>query len=251
MHGGATAEPERGGRRGRRAAAADLHVLSSGAGAHVSGGADAAPARRAHDRRDRARVSGSGSDDGAAAGASQRQDSRRADSVPRARTRPTSPLVCAAVLAVVYLVFNEGYTASSGERLVREDLCAEAIRLGRQLHELMPDEPEVMGLLALMLLIESRRTARVSADGDLVLLPDQDRSRWNRALITEGQAHRPAVPRAQSAGSVSDSSRHQRRPQRRGVSGRHRLAADPDALQPPHVHRTESDRGPQPCRRGR
>ncbi len=92
-----------------------------------------------------------------------------------------------AVLAVVYLVFNEGYTASSGERLMREDLGAEAIRLGRQLNELIPDEPEVMGLLALMLLIESRRAARVSADGDLVRLADQDRGRWNRALIREGQ----------------------------------------------------------------
>jgi RNA polymerase sigma-70 factor, ECF subfamily len=93
-----------------------------------------------------------------------------------------------AVLAVVYLIFNEGYTASSGDRLVREDLCREAIRLGRLLEELMPDEPEVMGLLALMLLVESRRTTRTAADGDLVLLADQDRSRWNRALISEGQA---------------------------------------------------------------
>src|SRR6185436_3451791 len=75
-----------------------------------------------------------------------------------------------AVLAVIYLVFNEGYTASSGERLVREDLCKEAIRLGRVLGELMPDEPEVMGLLALMLLIESRRGARVGPEGDLVRL---------------------------------------------------------------------------------
>ena len=92
------------------------------------------------------------------------------------------------VLAVVYLIFNEGYTASSGDQLVRDDLSAEAIRLGRQLHALMPDEPEVMGLLALMLLIQSRRAARVSGTGDLVLLSDQDRSRWNRALIGEGQA---------------------------------------------------------------
>ena len=93
-----------------------------------------------------------------------------------------------AVLAVLYLIFNEGYTASAGDRLVRDDLSAEAIRLGRQLHALMPDEPEVMGLLALMLLIDSRRAARVSADGDLVLLSNQDRTRWNRALIEEGQA---------------------------------------------------------------
>jgi RNA polymerase sigma-70 factor, ECF subfamily len=92
-----------------------------------------------------------------------------------------------AVLAVVYLIFNEGYTASSGDLLARADLCAEAIRLGRLLTQLMPDEPEVTGLLALMLLTESRRAARTSPDGALVLLADQDRSRWDRALIAEGQ----------------------------------------------------------------
>jgi RNA polymerase sigma-70 factor (ECF subfamily) len=93
-----------------------------------------------------------------------------------------------AVLAVVYLIFNEGYTASSGDRLVREDLCTEAIRLGRLLAELMPDEPEVMGLLALMLLVESRRAARTTPDGHLVPLADQDRGRWDRGLVAEGQA---------------------------------------------------------------
>jgi RNA polymerase sigma-70 factor, ECF subfamily len=93
-----------------------------------------------------------------------------------------------AVLAVVYLIFNEGYAASAGDRLIREELCAEAIRLGRLLVELMPDEPEALGLLALMLLIEARRAARTSADGEFVRLADQDRGRWDRALITEGQA---------------------------------------------------------------
>jgi RNA polymerase sigma-70 factor (ECF subfamily) len=91
-----------------------------------------------------------------------------------------------AVLAVVYLIFNEGYTASSGERLVREDLCAEAIRLARLLFALMPGEPEVKGLLALMLLIESRRQARTTLTGDLVRLSEQDRTLWNHALIAEG-----------------------------------------------------------------
>ena len=92
-----------------------------------------------------------------------------------------------AVLAVVYLIFTEGHTASEGDRLVRADLCAEAIRLGRLLIELMPDEPEALGLLALMLLTESRRAARTTPDGELVLLADQDRARWDRALVAEGQ----------------------------------------------------------------
>jgi RNA polymerase sigma-70 factor (ECF subfamily) len=90
-----------------------------------------------------------------------------------------------AVLRVIYLVFNEGYSASSGVSLTRHDLSGEAIRLGRLLMELLP-EPDVMGLLALMLLQESRRAARTSPDGDIVLLADQDRSLWDRAQIAEG-----------------------------------------------------------------
>jgi RNA polymerase sigma-70 factor (ECF subfamily) len=92
------------------------------------------------------------------------------------------------VLAVLYLVFNEGYSASAGDALVRRELCAEAIRLTRVLADLMPDEPEVLGLLALMLLHDSRRDARATPDGRLVLLADQDRTRWDDAEIAEGTA---------------------------------------------------------------
>jgi RNA polymerase sigma-70 factor, ECF subfamily len=92
------------------------------------------------------------------------------------------------VLAVVYLIFNEGYAASSGPSLIRDDLCAEAIRLARLLAELMPDEPEVLGLLALLLLIHARRPARTTVDGALVRLADQDRDRWDSTLVAEGRA---------------------------------------------------------------
>jgi len=90
------------------------------------------------------------------------------------------------VLAVIYLIFNEGYAASAGPALVRDDLCAEAIRLGRLLAELMPDEPEALGLLALMLLTQARRPARATKDGELVRLAEQDRAVWDAALIAEG-----------------------------------------------------------------
>ncbi|HUL25274.1 MAG TPA: RNA polymerase sigma factor [Streptosporangiaceae bacterium] len=91
------------------------------------------------------------------------------------------------VLAVIYLIFNEGYTASAGDDLIRPGLCAEAIRLARLLAGLMPDEPEVRGLLALLLLTEARRQARTGPGGSLVLLPDQDRGQWDRAMMAEGQ----------------------------------------------------------------
>jgi RNA polymerase sigma-70 factor (ECF subfamily) len=93
-----------------------------------------------------------------------------------------------AVMAVLYLIFNEGYAATAGDALVRRDLCAEAIRLGRLLCELMPDPPEARALLALMLLHDSRRDTRLSRDGEIVLLEEQDRSRWDREEISEGAA---------------------------------------------------------------
>ena len=111
------------------------------------------------------------------------------------------------VLRVLYLVFNEGYSATAGDGLVRRELAAEAIRLGRMLVQLMPDEPEATGLLALMLLHDARRDARTGPGGELILLEDQDRSRWNRAEIEEGRslldgairATRPAPYQLQAA----------------------------------------------------
>jgi RNA polymerase sigma-70 factor (ECF subfamily) len=104
--------------------------------------------------------------------------------IPRAAELPDR---LQAVLAAIYLIYTEGHTATSGQGLTRTDLSTEAIRLGRTLVELMHDEPEAVGLLALMLLTESRRPARGNASGTMVRLADQDRSRWNRTLIAEGQ----------------------------------------------------------------
>jgi RNA polymerase sigma-70 factor, ECF subfamily len=98
------------------------------------------------------------------------------------------PARLAAVLRVVYLVFTEGHMATTGQALVRGELCDQAIRLARALADQLPDEPEVTGLLALLLLTDARRAARVDTDGELVLLEDQDRSRWDRAMIGEGEA---------------------------------------------------------------
>jgi RNA polymerase sigma-70 factor, ECF subfamily len=112
------------------------------------------------------------------------RDARIPYKVPDARELPDR---VNGVLAVIYLLFNEGYTATSGDHLTRDELCAEAIRLGRLLVELLPDDPEATGLLALMLLVESRRAARTGRRGELVRLADQDRALWSRALIEEGQ----------------------------------------------------------------
>ena len=110
------------------------------------------------------------------------------------------PKRTAGVLAVLYLLFNEGHSASSGTELIRASLCDEAIRLGRALQQLMPDEPEAMGVLALMLLHHSRRHARVGGDGELITLEEQDRDRWDAAEIQEGLALLEAALRHWQAG---------------------------------------------------
>ena len=162
--------------------------------ARGAGGADAARARRADHRGDRARLPRPADDDGAAAGAGEGARSATAGIPFRVPADHLLPDRLAAVLAVVYLIFNEGYGG-------RVDLAAEAIRLGRGCSPtLMPDEPEALGLLALMLLHDARREARF-ADGELVLLEDQDRALWDARQIAEGRAaarpgHRLARPRA-------------------------------------------------------
>jgi RNA polymerase sigma-70 factor, ECF subfamily len=107
------------------------------------------------------------------------------------------------VLACVYLVFTEGYAASAGDALIRRELCDEAVRLARSLEQLMPDEPEARGLLALLLLQDSRRSARLSAAGDLVLLADQDRAAWDQAKIVEGGEHLARALRAGPPGAYT------------------------------------------------
>ena len=131
--------------------------------------------------------------------------------VPSAAELPTR---LPAVLSVVYVVFTESYAASSGPALVRPDLADEAIRLARILHRLLPAEREIIGLLALLLLVDARRAARVDAAGDLVLLEDQDRSRWDRTQIEEGRTLVGGA-NGRRARPVRAAGRH-RRPARRG-----------------------------------
>ena len=170
----------------------------------------------------------------------------------RVPTAEDLPARVSGVLAVLYLVFNEGYLATGPDTdPVRHELTAEAIRLTRLIRALLPEDGEVAGLLALMLLTEARRTARVSASGELVTLDEQDRRAWDAALIAEG--HRlvrerlpPGSPR-----SLPDPRGDQCRAHLRPRNGRHRLVAGRRPLRPARPPRPLADRRPQPGHRGR
>ena len=233
-------------RRGRRPAPAHLHVLSPGAVGRGAGRADAAHARRPDHRRDRACVPRARADDGAAARAGEAQDPRRRHPVPRparapaarsARTRCSRCCTCCSTRAT---------SRAAAPSCVRADLAAEAIRLARTLTELMPDEPEAIALLALMLLHDARRAGRVDDDGDLVPLDDQDRTRWDQAMIAEGQEQLDRALRRQRPGpyqvQAAIAACHATAP----TAGRHRLARDRAALRGAGAHDRLAGGGAQP-----
>jgi RNA polymerase sigma-70 factor (ECF subfamily) len=143
------------------------------------------------------------------------------------------------VLGVVYLVFNEGYASTEADGLVRTDLCSEAIRLGRLLVELLPEEPEAQGLLALMLLHDARRATRIDAAGALVPLEEQDRGRWQRDAIAEGLATLQAALCTASPRALPAAGGDRRAPRRGRACASHRLGADRGALRRPAARAAE------------
>ncbi len=173
---------------GRRHPDAAVSLLSPGVVAIGAGRPHAAGSRRSDHRRDRPRLPRAGSDDGAAHQLGPSNESGTAaprSGCPRTRSAPSGS---ASYSKCLYLLFNEGYTAMAGPDLTRPDLTAEAVRLARDLLRLVPDDGEVAGLLALMLLVDARRPARTGPDGALVPLAEQDRTRWDRSAIAEGVA---------------------------------------------------------------
>ena len=168
-----------------------------------------------------------GGHDGEAARAREAQDPRRADPVTACRRPRSGPRASQSVLAVVYLIFNEGYSATDASADERRALCEEAIRLARMLAALLPAEGEVHALLALVLLHDARRDARVGADGALVPLDEQDRARWRRDELREGLAALHRAARAAGAGRTRCRPRSPPRTPPRRAAPRRRGARSP------------------------
>ena len=216
-------------RRGRHVDRA-LHVLPSRADPGIGDRPHAAGRRRFDDVRDRERVPRRRGDDGATDLAGEADASRRPESRSGCRSPRSAPARMRMVLHVLYLIFNEGYTSSGGAELHRAELSDEAIRLARMTHRLLPDDGEVAGLLALMLLIDARRPARTTAGGELVPLAEQDRTLWDRAADRRG--HRDSRRRDGQAarGRVPDPGCDRCGARPRAAGRGHGLDADPRAL---------------------
>ena len=238
-------------RRRRRPAPAHVPLLPSRPGRRRPGRAHAAAPRRSRHARDRPRLPPPRCHARPADRPGQAQAPRQPRALPRATRAPSCPTGCTPCSPPSTSSTPKGTRPKPATALSRVDLSREAIRLGRLLVELMPDEPEAVGLLALMLLTEARQPARTAADGSMIRLADQDRTRWDRALIAEGHAPRPRLPAPQPARTVPDPSRHRRRARRRRHRRRHRLVPDRRPLRPALRAAPERRRRAQPGHRHR
>ena len=239
-------------RRRRRPPAPRVHGLPSGALHRGARRAHAPPARRPDDRGDRARVPRPGADRRPAHRPGQADPRRGARPLRGARAGTSSPARLSSVLEVIYLIFNEGYSATAGDDWMRPALCEDALRLGRILAELAPEEPEVHGLVALMEIQASRSRARIGPSGEPVLLLDQNRARWDQLLIRRGLA---ALERAEELGGALGPVRAPGRDRRLSRASAHAggdgLGAHRGALRRARPARAVARRRAEPRGRGR